>query len=156
MFDKLKKVRETFYYILFEYGSPRKLALAVSIGVFFGASPFIGLHTILALLFAFLLRLNKPAILLGTLVFNPLSAPFLIFFSLEIGSWLMYDNLLILSVEEIKIILKDPNWMDLFKEFILPYFWGSIIVGIVLSFFSFWITLWVSRSAQASNHQEER
>ena len=155
MFDYIYKFRETFQSLLFEYGSPRQLALAVALGVFIGVSPFIGLHTILAILFSFLLRLNKPAVLLGTLIFNPLSAPFLIFISLEIGSWLIYDNLLLPSVQEIKLLLKNPSWMDVFKEFILPYFWGSLLVGAVLSFISFWITLWISRSAQTPNHQEE-
>jgi len=45
--------------------SPRRTAAAFALGVFFGFSPFLGLHTILGVLFAFLLNLNRVAVLLG-------------------------------------------------------------------------------------------
>src|ERR1051326_7071744 len=46
---------------------PERTALAFSIGVL----PFLGLHTILATLIAFLFRFNKVAIYTGTFVNNP-------------------------------------------------------------------------------------
>jgi uncharacterized protein (DUF2062 family) len=42
-----------------------RTAAAFALGVFFGFSPFLGLHTILALVVAFLLNLNRVAVLLG-------------------------------------------------------------------------------------------
>ena len=45
--------------------TPERTAAAFSIGIFFGFSPFIGLHTILALGIAFIFRLNRVAVLLG-------------------------------------------------------------------------------------------
>ncbi len=45
--------------------TPERTAAAFSIGIFFGFSPFIGLHTILALSVAFIFRLNRVAMLLG-------------------------------------------------------------------------------------------
>src|SRR5215212_8095875 len=51
---------------------PERTALAFSIGVFIAFSPFLGLHTILATLLAFLFRFNKIAIYTGTFVNNPL------------------------------------------------------------------------------------
>src|SRR5215470_7219149 len=50
---------------------PERTALAFSIGVFIAFSPFLGLHTILATLIAFLFRFNKVAIYTGTFVNNP-------------------------------------------------------------------------------------
>ena len=76
MFLKWQKVKETYYRLLYEHGSPHQLAMAFALGVFVGVSPFLGLHTLMALGFSYLLRLNKPAILLGTMIFNPLFAPF--------------------------------------------------------------------------------
>ena len=38
---------------------------AYALGVFFGFSPFLGLHTVLGLAFAFLFSLNRVAVLLG-------------------------------------------------------------------------------------------
>src|SRR6266496_257957 len=51
---------------------PERTALAFAIGVFIAFSPFLGLHTILATLIAFLFRFNKIAIYTGTFINNPL------------------------------------------------------------------------------------
>jgi uncharacterized protein (DUF2062 family) len=45
--------------------SPERTAAAFALGVFVGFSPFLGLHTIIGLLLAFLLGLNRVAVLLG-------------------------------------------------------------------------------------------
>lgn len=45
--------------------TPERTAAAFALGVFFGFSPFLGFHTILGILFAFLLNLNRVAVLLG-------------------------------------------------------------------------------------------
>jgi uncharacterized protein (DUF2062 family) len=45
--------------------TPERTAAAFALGVFFGFSPFLGFHTILSILFAFLLNLNRVACLLG-------------------------------------------------------------------------------------------
>jgi len=50
---------------------PERTALAFSIGIFIAFSPFLGLHTIMATLIAFLFRFNKIAIYTGTFVNNP-------------------------------------------------------------------------------------
>ena len=45
--------------------TPERTAAAFALGVFFGFSPFLGVHTLLGILFAFLLNLNRVAVLLG-------------------------------------------------------------------------------------------
>ena len=45
--------------------TPERTAAAFALGVFFGFSPFLGFHTILSIIFAFLLNLNRVAVLLG-------------------------------------------------------------------------------------------
>jgi uncharacterized protein len=45
--------------------TPERTAAAFAVGVFFGFSPFLGFHTILGIVFAFLLNLNRVAVLLG-------------------------------------------------------------------------------------------
>ena len=45
--------------------TPHRTAAAFALGVFFGFSPFLGLHTLAGILFAFLLNLNRVAVLLG-------------------------------------------------------------------------------------------
>ena len=45
--------------------TPQRTAAAFALGVFFGFSPFLGLHTVMAVALAFLLNLNRVAVLLG-------------------------------------------------------------------------------------------
>jgi uncharacterized protein (DUF2062 family) len=45
--------------------TPERTAAAFAMGVFFGFSPFLGLHTLLAIVVAFLFNLNRVAALLG-------------------------------------------------------------------------------------------
>jgi uncharacterized protein len=45
--------------------TPERTAAAFALGVLFGFSPFLGFHTLLGIVFAFLLNLNRVAVLLG-------------------------------------------------------------------------------------------
>lgn len=45
--------------------TPERTAAAFAIGVFFGFSPLLGLHTVLGIAIAFLLNLNRVAVLIG-------------------------------------------------------------------------------------------
>jgi uncharacterized protein len=45
--------------------TPERTAAAFALGVFFGFSPLLGLHTVLGVVAAFLLNLNRVAVLLG-------------------------------------------------------------------------------------------
>jgi len=45
--------------------TPERTAAAFAMGVFFGFSPFLGFHTLLAILVAFVFNLNRVAALLG-------------------------------------------------------------------------------------------
>jgi uncharacterized protein (DUF2062 family) len=51
--------------LLHTYDTPQRTAAAYAVGVFFGFSPFLGLHTLLGLIVAFTCRLNRVAVLLG-------------------------------------------------------------------------------------------
>ena len=51
--------------LLHTHDTPHRTALAFAVGVFFGFSPFLGLHTVLGLAAAFSFSLNRVAVLLG-------------------------------------------------------------------------------------------
>ena len=59
------KTRRWLDQLLHTHDTPRRTAAAYALGVFFGFSPFLGLHTVLGLAFAFALSLNRVAVLLG-------------------------------------------------------------------------------------------
>ena len=56
-----KAVRRWLDVLLHIEDTPERTAAAFALGVFFGFSPFLGFHTILAIIFAFFLNLNRVA-----------------------------------------------------------------------------------------------
>jgi uncharacterized protein (DUF2062 family) len=58
-------MKDLFKKLLHIEDTPERTALAYSIGVFLGFSPFLGIHTLVALAIAFLFNLNRVALLLG-------------------------------------------------------------------------------------------
>ena len=85
-----------YYYLRFIrlQGDPQFLARGVAVGFFIGVTPTIPLHTLLTLLFAFILRGSKlAAILAGWAVSNPLTFFFQYYFSWRLGSWLTGSDL---------------------------------------------------------------
>src|SRR5919107_1947223 len=62
---RFPRLRGWLEQLLHTHDTPARTAFAYALGVFFGFSPFLGLHTILGLAFAFALNLNRVAVLLG-------------------------------------------------------------------------------------------
>jgi uncharacterized protein (DUF2062 family) len=58
-------IRRWLDVLLHVHDTPERTAAAFALGVFLGFSPFLGFHTILGILLAFLLNLNRVAVLLG-------------------------------------------------------------------------------------------
>ena len=56
-------------------GNPREIALGFALGLLVGMTPFMGLHTALAVPLAALLKWNKFSAALAVWISNPLSAP---------------------------------------------------------------------------------
>ena len=59
------RIRHWLDQLLHTHDTPQRTAAAYAVGVFFGFSPFLGLHTILGLIVAFAFNLNRVAVLLG-------------------------------------------------------------------------------------------
>jgi uncharacterized protein (DUF2062 family) len=66
-------------------GSPHSVALGVAVGVGVACTPFFGFHTVLALGIAFLVGGNLIGAALGTVFFNPLTAPFITAAAFRLG-----------------------------------------------------------------------
>lgn len=62
---RLPRLRRFLEQLLHTHDTPRRTAAAYALGVFFGFSPFLGLHTVLGLTVAFALNLNRVAVVLG-------------------------------------------------------------------------------------------
>ncbi len=69
-------------------GSPARTACAVGLGIAVGLMPIAPLQTLTALGLAFFFRLNRLAVLGGTLVWQPFTAPFIYAAEYGLGRWL--------------------------------------------------------------------
>jgi glycosyltransferase involved in cell wall biosynthesis len=117
--------------VLYSSDSPAKKALSISLGVFVGISPFWGFHTIIVLLLATLLRLNKVI----SFVFSNISIapliPFVIFGSLKVGSYFVTNKTAIKLDKSITLAaIGDHIEQYLIGSFVLATF-SALILGIV-------------------------
>src|SRR5206468_2152016 len=121
--------------------TPERTAAAFALGVFFGFSPLLGLHTILGIVCAFLLNLNRVAVLLGVYSNLPwVIAPYYAFVTLSIARFTgdrppegfrsQISALFDLS------LYHEEFWrrlITILKPLLLPYAVGSTIGAIVLA-----------------------
>jgi uncharacterized protein (DUF2062 family) len=73
--------------------TPERTAGAFALGVFLGFSPFLGLHTLIAVLLAFVLDLNRVAVLLGVYSNLPWIMAAYYAFTTMVGAAIMRVNL---------------------------------------------------------------
>src|SRR5262249_39370780 len=121
--------------------SPERTAAAFALGVFFGFSPFLGLHTILGIVFAFLFNLNRVAVLLGVYSNLPwIIAPYY-FLATTAGTMITRDRIppgfkeRITSLFALSVLSAD-FWRELvviIKPLLWPYTVGSLIGAVILA-----------------------
>jgi len=79
----LKKTYKRFLKIR---GQPREISLGFALGLFVGMSPFMGLHTGIAIFFAAILKWNKISSAVGVWISNPATAAILYSITYFIGA----------------------------------------------------------------------
>lgn len=154
--------RATFRRLLALDDPPERTALAFSLGVFIAFSPFLGLHTILATLVAFLFRFNKIAVYTGTFINNPfLTLVPIIIASYAIGAFILGRPL---SIPAAGIeLLKHPRLLtagyyhQLFREswdIVWPFSIGGTVLSVVCSLIAYPVTSSLLRARQKAKAAE--
>ncbi len=148
--------RATFRRLLALDDPPERTALAFAVGVFIAFSPFLGLHTLLATLIAFLFRFNKLAIYTGTFINNP----FLTLVPITFASYGLGARLLGRPAHLPRgglALLKDSHpltaayWHELFThgwDILLPFAVGGLCLAVVCSLLAYPVTLHLLRAAR--------
>ncbi len=135
-------LRRWFGALLHIDDSPERTAAAFALGVFFGFSPFIGFHTLLGILFAFLLNFNRVAVLLGVYSNLPwVVAPYYIFTTMFVGARLTGHRIPPGFHEQVTLLfeqslLSGGFWHHLlivFRPLMVPFTVGSLIGAAVLA-----------------------
>lgn len=119
--------------------TPHKVAITFAAGLFLGISPFIGIHTLMALLLAWAFRLNKAVIISGVYVTNPWSM-------VPIYTFCTWVGMLLVGTDEIII---GPDWKNMqmadiysgLGGLIKPFVVGTFLVGTVCSVLGYFIVL---------------
>lgn len=119
--------------------SPDEIARGIAAGVFIAFIPFFGTHTITAIGAAQVLRLNTLIVILGTQISNPLSFPFQIILSAEIGSLLLKGQLIKMNYSES---------VSLLHHYLPPILLGSLVLSVVASVFSFFLIRFLLKRRQ--------
>jgi hypothetical protein len=121
--------------------SPHEIALGVAIGVFIGILPVYGLHTVLVIIAAILVRpANKIAIFLGTSISLPPTVPLITWAGYEIGRRILGGNLEALNWTVFKNITLGKVYL-----YYQPLFLGSVILGLACSVIFYFLVSFLAR-----------
>ena len=88
-------------------GTPQALSLGLATGIAISFTPFIGLHSLLAIFISWVIGGSMAAALIGTLFGNPWTFPFIWYFTFEIGQFINYGFLPYEEEFSFKIIKKE-------------------------------------------------
>lgn len=125
--------------LLHTHDTPQRTALAFAVGVFFGFSPFLGLHTILGLIVAFAFGLNRVAVLLGVYSNLPWILPAYYTLATGLGALLLRTDIPPDLLETLRDSFDSRSWAELraLVGTMMPLVWafalGSMIGAIGLA-----------------------
>ena len=112
--------------------SQDKLAIGFACGSMVSFTPFIGFHFFLAVIFAYLLRGNIVASLIGTFIGNPFTFPFIWIFIYKVG------NIFFKNDQNFSLELTFQSLFDQGYDILIPMLIGSLIVSIPIWLISYY------------------
>lgn len=124
-------------------GTPDEIAKGFALGIFIGMTPTFGVQMALAVFFAFLLRENKLAAILGVWISNPLTAPFIYALEYEAGRVLLGMDRVHVIQEFTFQALTSFGW-----EVFLPLWVGGVMLGAACAVICYSLTLRLLPSVQ--------
>ena len=129
--------------------TPERTALAFSIGIFLGFSPFLGLHTLTGLAIAFLFRLNRVAILVGVWTNTPWWLVPYYTLATWLGTWVVRFRIDWATLEGMfqlgkgKGFLTSEFWMQIVSQWglLVSFLTGSLILALLFSLIAYPLSL---------------
>ena len=145
--DRFPRARRWLEQLLHTHDTPKRTAAAFALGVFFGFSPFLGLHTILGLAFAFLFNLNRVAVILGVYSNLPWILPAYYTLATVAGAALLRIDVPPRLMENLTVAVTQISWSE-FRRMagaLTPLVWayalGSTIGALALSAVAYRLSL---------------
>jgi uncharacterized protein (DUF2062 family) len=147
--SKMHRFKDLLKRLLHIEDTPERTALAFSIGIFLGFSPFLGLHTLAGLAIAFLFKLNRVAILLGVWSNTPWWLVPYYTLATWLGMWVVRFRIDWTTLEGVfqlgkeKGYLTSEFWMQIVSQwrFLASFLTGSLILSLLLSLIAYPLSL---------------
>lgn len=117
-------------------GLPEEIAKGVALGIFIGMTPTFGFQMAIALFFAYLLKENRLAAILGVWITNPVTAPVIYSIEYEMGRILLSLPRASLPAEFTWGAYADLGW-----DILYPLWVGGTLAGVILGALSYFVTL---------------
>jgi uncharacterized protein (DUF2062 family) len=117
-------------------GTPDEIAKGFALGIFIGMTPTFGFQVALAILFAYLLKENRLAAVLGVFITNPLTAPVIYAMEYEAGRILLGMERLQLP-QEFSFSALGRLGLDV----LMPLWLGGVVFGIFTGALSYALAL---------------
>ena len=155
------RVRRWLDQLLHTHDTPQRTAAAFALGVFFGFSPFLGLHTVLGLVFAFALNLNRVAVLLGIYSNLPWILPAYYTVTTMVGAAILRVQVPPGLMKELSSALSDASWADFrhLAHALTPLLWafglGSTMgaIGLAVVAYRASLAMILAHRRHAEQHQ---
>ena len=136
MRSALRRAYERFIRIR---GDPKDICFGLALGIFLGISPIFGFQLILAVLIAALLKWNKIAAAMGTLISNPLTTPFIYPFAYFVGSSVMGT-----TTKGHLVIPRDlataGRMLEEAPQLLLEMTLGTVLIGLPLAILGYFLS----------------
>ena len=142
-------VKKTYERFLKIRGHPREIALGFALGLLVGMTPFMGLHTVVAVAVAALFKWNKISAAISVWITNAVTAPIIYGITYLIGARIMgierafnLKNINSLSAVH-QLILKTP-------EIVWAMLVGGVVIGLPLAVIGYYVAFSIT-----SRYQED-
>jgi uncharacterized protein len=141
------RMRRWLDQLLHTHDTPQRTAAAYALGVLFGFSPLLGLHTVLGLVFAFALNLNRVAVLLGIYSNLPWILPAYYSLATMLGAAILRAKVPPGLLQDLSSAFADASWADFrhLAKALTPLAWsfvlGSTIGAVVLCLIAYRVAL---------------
>lgn len=130
--------------------SPHSIAVGVAAGAASSATPFIGLHIVIALALAYLLSGNLIAAGISTALANPLTIPVILAATYELGVILLgTGDRAALSGHDILDMLRHLEFSHLWTPVLKPMLVGSLPLAALSALFFYVIAFYAAKLFQA-------
>jgi hypothetical protein len=156
------RTRRWLAQLLHTHDTPERTAAAYALGVFLGFSPLLGLHTVLGLVLAFALNLNRVAVLLGIYSNLPWILPAYYTLTTMAGAAILRIRIPPGLLRDLSAALADAQWADFrhLAHALTPLIWayalGATIGAVILAFVGYRVALAmiVAHRRRLAEHQQ--